>query len=89
MERATFADWAAHTLLHLEPSTHPSGTIELFVFEAPKVLMLLLLVVFGVGVIRSFFTPERTRRILAGQQESVRRRSSGTRWRPRASRRRW
>ena len=33
--------------------------------------MLLTLVVFGVGVIRSFFTPERTRRILAGKRESV------------------
>jgi uncharacterized membrane protein YraQ (UPF0718 family) len=68
---ATFADWAAHTLLHLEPSTHLSATIEFFVFEVPKVLMLLLLVVFGVGIVRSFFTPERTRRILAGQRESV------------------
>jgi len=33
--------------------------------------MLLTLVVFGVGIIRSFFTPERTRRILAGKHESV------------------
>jgi hypothetical protein len=33
--------------------------------------MLLTLVVFGVGVIRSFFTPERTRAILAGKAESV------------------
>ena len=29
--------------------------------------MLLTLVVFGVGVVRSFFTPERTRAILAGR----------------------
>ena len=33
--------------------------------------MLLTLVVFGVGIVRSFFTPERTRRILAGKRESV------------------
>ena len=32
---------------------------------------MLTLVVFGVGVIRSFFTPERTRRILAGRRESA------------------
>ena len=31
--------------------------------------MLLALVVFGVGIVRSFFTPERTRRILAGKGE--------------------
>ncbi|HEX2973003.1 MAG TPA: permease, partial [Tepidisphaeraceae bacterium] len=45
--------------------------VEFFVFEVPKVLMLLLVVVFAVGILRSFFTPERTRRILAGKRESV------------------
>jgi uncharacterized membrane protein YraQ (UPF0718 family) len=50
---------------------HLRGTVEFFVFEAPKVLMLLLLVVFGVGVIRSYFSPEKTRKILAGKRESV------------------
>ena len=50
---------------------HLKSTVQFFLFEAPKVLMLLLLVVFGVGVIRSFFTPEKTRKILAGKRESV------------------
>ena len=31
--------------------------------------MLLILVVWGVGILRSFFTPERTRTILAGKRE--------------------
>jgi hypothetical protein len=52
-------------------SSRLSLATEFFVFEAPKVLMLLALVVFGVGIVRSFFTPERTRRILAGRRESV------------------
>ncbi len=33
--------------------------------------MLLLLVVFGVGIVRSFFTPEKTRALLAGRRESA------------------
>ena len=33
--------------------------------------MLLTIVVYGVGIIRSFFTPEHTRNILAGKRESV------------------
>jgi uncharacterized membrane protein YraQ (UPF0718 family) len=33
--------------------------------------MLLAVVVFGVGIVRSFFTPERTRRILSGRRESA------------------
>jgi len=66
-----FAAWFTHTLLRLPPTSHLASSVEFFVFEVPKVLLLLTLVVFGVGVIRSFFTPERTRRILAGRRESV------------------
>ena len=47
------------------------AAVQFFTFEVPKVLMLLALVVFGVGIIRSFFTPERTRAILAGKREST------------------
>jgi len=66
-----FAQWFTYRVLHLPRGAHLSAAIEFFIFEVPKVLMLLILVVFGVGVIRSLFTPERTRRILAGRRESV------------------
>jgi uncharacterized protein len=65
------AKWFAYGLLGMKPKSHLGSSVEFFVFEVPKVLMLLVLVVFGVGVVRSFFTPERTRRILAGKAESV------------------
>jgi len=65
------AKWLTYDLLGLAAGNHLSLAIEFFVFEAPKVLMLLTLVVFGVGIVRSFFTPERTRRILAGRRESL------------------
>ena len=48
-----------------------AAAVAFFVYEAPKVLMLLLLVVFGVGIVRSFFTPERTRRLLAGRRQTL------------------
>jgi uncharacterized membrane protein YraQ (UPF0718 family) len=66
-----FARWFTHTLLPLPPGSRLSSAVEFFVYDTPKVLMLLVLVVFGVGIVRSFFTPERTRRILAGKGESV------------------
>jgi hypothetical protein len=65
------AQWATYGLLGLEQGSHLAGAVEFFLFDTPKVLMLLTVVVFGVGVIRSFFTPERTRRILADKRESV------------------
>ena len=59
------------TALGLSPRTALGSTVEFFLYEAPKVLLLLTLVVFGVGIVRSFFTPERTRRILAGKREAI------------------
>ena len=70
-ELPRFADWVTYTLLQLPPGAAITGAVEFFVYDTPKVLMLLTAVVFGVGVVRSFFTPERTRRILADKRESV------------------
>ncbi len=58
-------------LLGLTPGTHLGAAVQFFVFEVPKVLLLLALVVFVVGIVRSFFTPERTRSLLAGRRETA------------------
>ena len=68
---APLASWLTYSLAGLRPGSHLASAVEFFLYEAPKVLMLLLAVVFGVGIIRSFFTPERTRRVLAGRGESA------------------
>jgi uncharacterized membrane protein YraQ (UPF0718 family) len=68
---APFSSFFTYTLLELSPESHFGSAVEFFVYDTPKVLMLLILVVFGVGILRSFFTPERTRRILAGKRESL------------------
>jgi uncharacterized protein len=65
------ADWLVYTAIGLPADSHLASALAFLVFEVPKVLMLLLLIVFGVGIVRTFFTPERTRRILAGKRESV------------------
>ena len=51
-------------LIHLEPGTRLTEAIRFFFYEAPKVLLLLTIVVFVVGIIRSYFSPERTRQLL-------------------------
>lgn len=61
--------WLGYELLPLSPGTPLGGAVEFFIHESLKVLLLLILVVFGVGVVRSYFTPERTRAILAGKSE--------------------
>jgi hypothetical protein len=39
----------------LRPGSHFAEAVAFFVYDTPKVLMLLTLVVFGMGVVRSFF----------------------------------
>lgn len=68
---APFSKYFTYRLLGFPAESHLAQSIEFFVYDTPKVLMLLLLVVFGVGIIRSFFTAERTRAILAGKRESL------------------
>jgi uncharacterized membrane protein YraQ (UPF0718 family) len=65
-----FSKWVVG-LLPLEPGSHAAEAIEFFVYDTPKVLMLLTLVVFGMGFLRSWFSPERTRALLAGRREGV------------------
>jgi uncharacterized protein len=67
---AIAANWLTRKVFHLSVATRLGSAFQFFAFEVPKVLMLLTLVVYGVGIVRSFFTPERTRSILAGRREA-------------------
>jgi hypothetical protein len=65
------ARFLTYDLIGLSAGSHFAAAVEFFIYDTPKVLMLLALVVFGVGILNTFFTPERTRRILAGKKEVV------------------
>jgi uncharacterized membrane protein YraQ (UPF0718 family) len=66
-----FSVYLAYDLFGLERGSHLGEAIEFFLYDTPKVMMLLTLVVYGVGILRTFFTPERTRKTLAGRREST------------------
>ena len=51
----------------LQAGNRTFESLVFFFYDTPKVLMLLVTVVFGVGIIRTFFSPERTRKLLAGR----------------------
>jgi uncharacterized protein len=66
----TFAEWLA-ALAPVERESHLGEAIAFFAYDTPKVLMLLTLVVFAMGVVRSFFSPDKTRALLTGRREGV------------------
>jgi len=65
-----FAAWIVATT-GLDAKTHLGEAVSFFAYDTPKVLLLLTLVVFGMGVVRSFFSPEKTRALLAGKREGI------------------
>lgn len=66
-----FSNFFTYDLLGLSLDSRLGGAIQFFVYDAPKVMLLLTLVVFVTGILRTFFTPERTRKFLAGKREST------------------
>ena len=66
-----FSHFFSYGLLGLEKGSHLGEAIQFFVYDTPKVMMLLTLIVFVIGMLRSFFTQERTRKYLAGKRETA------------------
>ena len=64
---AAFSRLLTYGLMSFTPGSHLGAAVEFFLYDTPKVMMLLVLVVFGVGIIRSYFSAERTRALLAGR----------------------
>ena len=57
--------------LPVDRASHLGGALQFFFYDTPKVLMLLTGVVFVMGMVNSYFTPERTRALLAGRSEGA------------------
>lgn len=57
--------------LPVERNSRLGSALQFFFYDTPKVLMLLTAVVMVMGMVNSYFTPERTRALLAGRREGV------------------
>ena len=62
------ATWLTEDVLHLTTGRLASS-LQFFIYDTVKVLLLLTIVVFGVGIVRTFFSPQRTRALLHGRRE--------------------
>lgn len=58
-------------LLPVDPAGRLAGTLQFFFYDAPKVLLLLTGVVFAVGIVHTYVSPEKTRALLAGRRLGV------------------
>jgi uncharacterized protein len=61
-------DWLVDSMFGMKQGAHFTEALRFFIFEFPKVMLLLILIIFFVGIIRTFFTPEKTRKALEGKK---------------------
>lgn len=57
--------------LPVDPASHLGGALQFFFYDTPKVLLLLTGIVFVMGIVHTFVSPERTRAMLAGRRLGV------------------
>lgn len=65
------SEYLTYNVFHLTQGTRLGDAVAFFLYDTPKVIMLLTLIVFGIGIVRTFFTPEKTRAILAGKRSVI------------------
>jgi uncharacterized membrane protein YraQ (UPF0718 family) len=65
------ADLLTYDLLGLDADGHLGSSLNFFFYDVPKILLLLSGMIFLITVLRSFITPEQTRRWLGGRREGV------------------
>jgi uncharacterized protein len=60
-------DLLVYEIFQMDKSAHLTEAIRFFLYDTPKVFILLTVIVFVVGIIRSYFSPEKTRKALEGK----------------------
>jgi len=64
-------EFIAFEVLRLERGSHFGESVAFFLYDVPKILLLLSGMIFVITIIRTFFSAERTRRMLGGKREGV------------------
>jgi uncharacterized membrane protein YraQ (UPF0718 family) len=65
------ADSLVYQVMGIKPDTTLGSALNFFLYDAMKVFLLLVVIIFVVAVIRSFFPPEKSRKLLANRREYV------------------
>ncbi|PDW04994.1 permease [Candidatus Viridilinea mediisalina] len=65
------ANWITFTLLGLTPGTRLGEALAFFIYDVPKILLLLSGMIFLISTLRTFISPERVRQILGGKRTGI------------------
>jgi len=66
-----FADWVTYSVLGLAEGTALASSVNFFVYDSIKVTLMLAVIVFAVAIVRTFITPQKVKKLVAGRTEGV------------------
>ena len=66
-----FASYITYDLIRLDRGSRLADALDFFIYDTIKIFLLLAVIIFIVSVIRSYFPPERTKRILSHKKEFI------------------
>ena len=66
-----FAHYLVYSVFGMAQGNRLSDALEFFIYDTIKIFLLLSVIIFAVSVIRSYFPPERTKRILSHKREFI------------------
>ena len=66
-----FADWVTYSVLGLAQGSPLASSVNFFVYDVIWVSLLLAVVVFGIAIVRTFITPQKVKKLVAGRSEGV------------------
>ena len=65
----TFADYMTYQVFNLETGTQLAGAVDFFIYDTLKIFFMLIVIIFFVSMIRTYFSPERTKQLLSHKRE--------------------
>ncbi|GEB78115.1 permease [Sporolactobacillus inulinus] len=66
-----FADWLVYNIFGIAQDSKLGSALNFFVFDSIKIFILLLIIIYAITFLRSFFPPEKTRKILAKNKGNI------------------
>jgi uncharacterized membrane protein YraQ (UPF0718 family) len=65
------AEWIAYSALPLTKGSQLGDALAFFLYDVPKIMLLLSGMIFLISILRTFFSPERTRALLGGKRQGI------------------
>ena len=66
-----FVDYLVYGIMGFSSASPLGSAVNFFIYDTVKILFMLVMIIFIIAMIRSFFPPEKTRKILGHKHEFI------------------